>query len=219
MSAKKDNWSRAWLSDYLPLHHRSTMTTDIIRHRNYTIFMLSLYLVSCCVVEALPLYFIRKTPTIIIINVIFGIETIIGILGFVFSNIYLILGFLSSYSATIFVFLLYFMFAAFIKGDWILLMVHGIPMIFDVFTLGSAARVTLGYWKWRQALQTKETAKVTASESHSTSSSGLEAAIAETKACESKVSCCDSSLSTADSSEQSDLEMGAVVVKINNGSA
>jgi len=181
------------------------MTAEIIQQRNQTILMLSLYLVSCCMLEVLPLYFIKRAPTIIIINVIFGIQTSIGICGFICSNIYLILGFLSSMSATIFVFLLYFVFAAFVKSDWVLLMIHGIPMIFDLFTLCSTAKTTLEYWKWRQGLAAKVTAKQfgfgpeaavvetkvfssselgakpTAYENCSTSNSSSEATISETK--------------------------------------
>jgi hypothetical protein len=187
-ASKNDNSIRPWFSHCLPLHHRSAMTAEIVWQRNQTILMLFVYLISCCVLEALPLYFVRKTPTIIIINVIFGIETSIGICGFLFSNIYLILGFLSSFSASIFVFLLYFIFACVVKGDWILLMVHGIPMVFDILTLGSTAWITLGYWKWRQALA----AKVTGNESHSASSFDPEAVIVETKVF---------SLTTAENSE------------------
>merc|ERR1712224_12565 len=71
------------------------------------------------------------------------------------------------------------------------------PMIFDVITLGSTARVTLEYWKWVQALE----AKVTANESNSTSGPGSGTAPVETK-----VSSDNSSITTAENSARSDLE-------------
>merc|ERR1711959_440292 len=80
-------------------------------------------------------------------------EVSIGIRGWMCSNVWLMLGFLSSWSATIFVFYLYFIFVSIAKGDWMLWVYYGIPMMVDLASLAFTARKTLVYWKWRQALE------------------------------------------------------------------
>lgn len=113
--------------------------------------MLSIYL-SLCALFGAALYPLRKTITVVVINVIFAIETSLGIFGFVYSKIFCILIFISSWSATVFMFLLYFLAVTFFKGDHMLWVVHGVPMLIDLVCLGFTAKTTLAYWNWRKTV-------------------------------------------------------------------
>eukprot|EP00746_Dinoflagellata_sp_MGD_P061646 gnl/MRDRNA2_/MRDRNA2_260515_c0_seq1.p1 gnl/MRDRNA2_/MRDRNA2_260515_c0~~gnl/MRDRNA2_/MRDRNA2_260515_c0_seq1.p1 ORF type:complete len:294 (+),score=18.88 gnl/MRDRNA2_/MRDRNA2_260515_c0_seq1:111-884(+) len=151
MPQESDTWNRPWFKNCVPPHHLSAMTAEIIWQRNVMIAMLSVYF-GLCLLFGAALYPLRKTVTVIVMNVIFALETGVGIVGFVYSELYCILMFFASWSATTFMFLLYFLAVSLAKGDWMLWAVHGVPMMIDLICIGLAAKMTLAYVKWRKSI-------------------------------------------------------------------
>lgn len=176
-------FNRIWWPEKLPRQHLQHMTQEIIWQRNVAITVLASYSISRLIFGA-ALYPLRKTITVIILNAIYFIEGFLGLAGWMQSRPYLILGHLSSWGATVFMFLLYFLAYSLAKGDWMLWVVHGVPMIITLVCLGVTARYTMSYWKWlqswgQQTLPTQHQATVLGS----TNSNTLHVASAESGQC------------------------------------
>lgn len=149
------NFNRLWWPHRVPHHHREAMTQEIVWQRNVAIAVLSCYLASRLLLGA-ALFPMRRTLTVLILNTIYALETCFGLYGFIHSSPYVILGFLSSWSASVFVFLFYFLVYSLAKKDWTLWLVHGVPMIITATCIGIITKSTISYWKWLRTCVTNE---------------------------------------------------------------